>query len=169
MTNTQNTPVEVIEMHYPIYVEEYSLRPDTGGPGQYRGGCGLIRKLTILEEATVSVSTERNRISPWGLAGGQPGATARCLMGLPGCELKEMPGKFTIRVPRGTTISLETAGGGGFGNPFSRDPVLVQRDVLYGLVSREVARRAYGVVLDEDLELDQEQTRTARQGKIRGS
>lgn len=135
MTNTFNTPVEVMESSYPLRVEEYALLPDSGGAGQYRGGTGLGRELTVLEQAVVSVSTERNRIAPWGLAGGRPGRCSRCRLKLPGGEWVTMPGKFTREVPAGTVIRLETAGGGGFGDPHLRDAARLERDWSSGLVS----------------------------------
>ncbi len=144
MTNTRNTPVEVIEINYPLLVEKYGLVPDSGGPGKYRGGCGIVREITVLEDATVSVSTERNTLGPWGLQGGRPGRTSRCYIKLPGGTKQIMPGKFTREVPAGTTVTLETAGGGGFGHPHNRSPDAVRRDVLDGLVSREAAERDYG-------------------------
>lgn len=152
MTNTRNTPVEVIELTYPLRVESYSLRPDSGGAGKFRGGCGLERQIRILcREATVSVSAERSVFSPWGLEGGKEGAPARCTILEPGdSEPKEYkPAKFTAQVPEGTLITLQTAGGGGYGNPRERDPKLVMRDVRNGLVSPRKAKEEYGVELPE--------------------
>jgi N-methylhydantoinase B len=162
MTNTLNTPVEVIEMEYPLLVARYGLVPDSGGPGEYRGGCGLCREITLLREATVSVSTERSSFTPWGLAGGLPGRNSRCLLKRPGCDWEMMPGKFTLTVPAGTTVILETAGGGGFGDPRARAPEAVRRDVKNGLVSRQAALADYGVVLNEDCEIDWEATQAKR-------
>lgn len=162
MTNTWNTPVEVIEMEYPLLVARYGLVPDSGGPGEYRGGCGLCREITLLREATVSVSTERSSFTPWGLAGGLPGRNSRCRLKRPGGDWEMMPGKFTLTLPAGMTVVLETAGGGGFGDPRARAPEAVRRDVKNGLVSRQAALTDYGVVLDEDCEVDREATRAKR-------
>ncbi|MGQ9512778.1 hydantoinase B/oxoprolinase family protein [Thermodesulfitimonas sp.] len=162
MTNTLNTPVEVIEMEYPLLVARYGLVPDSGGPGEYRGGCGLCREIMLLREATVSVSTERSSFTPWGLAGGLPGRNSRCLLKRPGGDWEMMPGKFTLTVPAGTTIILETAGGGGFGDPRARAPEAVRRDVKNGLVSPQTALADYGVVLNEDCEIDWEATQAKR-------
>ena len=162
MTNTRNTPVEVIEMNYPLVVERYGLIPDSGGPGEFRGGAGLVREITVLEDATVSVSTERNVLKPWGLKGGQPGRSSRCFIRVGGGTPEEVPGKFTREVPRNTTIILETAGGGGFGHPFVRFPEAVRQDVVRGLVSKAAALREYGVVLNEALEVDAGETRARR-------
>ncbi len=146
MTNTRNTPVEVIEINYPIRVEKYGLIPDSGGAGQYRGGCGLVRVVQVTEDVTVSISTERARFRPWGLAGGNSGRNARCLIKEPGYkEFQEMSGKFTRNVNKGTIIILETAGGGGFGSPVKRLPALVQQDLAEGLVSKAAALYQYGL------------------------
>lgn len=148
MSNTRNTPVEVIELSYPLRVESYSLRPDSGGAGKFRGGCGLERQIRVLSrEATVTVSAERSIFCPWGLAGGKDGAPARCTVQEPGdTKPREYrPAKFTAHVPRGTLITLQTAGGGGYGNPRERDPELVLRDIKNGLVSPEKAKEDYGL------------------------
>ncbi|OPY61559.1 MAG: Acetophenone carboxylase delta subunit [Pelotomaculum sp. PtaU1.Bin065] len=145
MTNTMNTPVEVIEMNYPLRVNRYALIPDTGGPGEFRGGTGLAREITVLEKATVSLSTERNTIKPWGLQNGLPGKPSRCFIEIPGGEREEMPGKITREVPGGTTIILETAGGGGFGQPSRRNPDAVRQDVIDGLVSKTAAAEVYNL------------------------
>jgi len=158
MTNTRNTPVEVIEMNYPLLVQRYGLVPDSGGPGRFRGGCGLVREITVLENATVSVSTERNTVKPWGLEKGRPGRNSRCFIKMPDGALEAMPGKFTKEVPKGTTIILETAGGGGFGDPRTRPPEAIRRDVMSGLVSKTAALEDYGVALNEALEVDLEKT-----------
>lgn len=151
MTNTRNTPVEVIELSYPLRVESYSLRPDSGGAGKFRGGCGLERKIRVLShEATVTVSAERSVLSPWGLNGGKDGAPARCTVQRPGQSKPQeyRPAKFTAHVPSGTLITLQTAGGGGYGNPGERDPELVLKDVKNGLVSPQKAKEDYGVNID---------------------
>lgn len=145
MTNTMNTPVEVIEMNYPLRVNRYALIPDTGGPGEFRGGTGLAREITLLENATVSISTERNTIKPWGMQNGLPGKPSRCFIEIPGGERGEIPGKVTREVPDGTTIILETAGGGGFGKTSGRNPAAVRQDVANGLVSATAALEEYGV------------------------
>lgn len=148
MTNTMNTPVEVMEMNYPLRVEEYALVPDSGGAGRFRGGTGLRRKITVLEEATVAISTERNTSSPWGLAGGKPGRTSHCRLELPDGTTAELPGKCTQTVPRGSTITLETAGGGGYGDPRERNRSALQQDIRDGLVSRDMAKTQYGPAWD---------------------
>lgn len=148
LANTRNIPVEILEQNYPLRVEKYALRPDSGGPGKFRGGCGLERQIRILSpEAMVTVSAERSIYGPWGLAGGKAGAPASCTILWPGAAtpVEYRPAKFTGRVPRDTLITLQTAGGGGYGNPRERDPQKVRRDVEKGLVSPDQARKEYGV------------------------
>jgi N-methylhydantoinase B len=115
MTNTLNTPVESLEMTYPFRVVEYSLRSGTGGAGHHSGGAGLVRAYEFLEEADVTLMTERRRTRPWGTRGGGSGAPGRnSLRRLDGRSLR-LPGKAQIRVRAGETIRIETPGGGGWG------------------------------------------------------
>ncbi|MFC7249835.1 hydantoinase B/oxoprolinase family protein [Halomicroarcula sp. GCM10025324] len=111
MTNTLNTPVEALEAAYPLRVAEYSLRDGSGGDGRHRGGDGLIRELTVETDATVSLLTERRRHAPWGLAGGADGATGRNYV-----DGTEVGAKVTRDVEAGTTVRVETPGGGGYGD-----------------------------------------------------
>jgi len=112
MTNTLNTPIEVLESRYPLRVTRYGLRRGSGGAGLRRGGDGLVREFEFLAPTQVSLLTERRRHAPWGLAGGGPGAT--------GCNLlngEPVPGKTSLELRAGDRLRLETPGGGGFGEP----------------------------------------------------
>lgn len=111
MTNTLNTPVESVEMHYPLQVTHYGLRQGSGGTGRHRGGDGLIREYRFLADAHVSLLTERRRQAPWGLAGGEPGAPGRNLL-----NDRELPGKAALEVKAGDRLRIETPGGGGWGS-----------------------------------------------------
>lgn len=110
MTNTLNTPIESVEMHYPLRVRRYAILPGTGGAGQHRGGNGLVREYEFLQDAQVSLLTERRLHPPWGMAGG--GAGAKGVNKLNGAEL---PGKCSILVNAGDRLQIQTPGGGGFG------------------------------------------------------
>lgn len=164
MTNTRNTPAEVIEIAYPLRVERYGLVPDTDGAGRFRGGLGLTREITILEhEATISIGTERRKIKPWGLAGGRPGGTSKTWIETPGGETRTLPSKVTTVLQPGTRIVLQTAGAGGYGDPFTRDPGAVATDVAQGFITAARAREAYGVAIDENTgKPDAELTETLR-------
>lgn len=123
MTNTLNTPIEALETEYPMRVEEYALRADSGGRGRYRGGLGLVRSVRVEKPATVSLLTERRRHSPQGVADGEDGAPGENLIN---GEL--VPAKTTRDVPADTVITVKTPGGGGHGDPADRDPELAERD-----------------------------------------
>jgi len=112
MTNTLNTPVEALEAEYPLRVTEYALREGSGGAGRHRGGWGLVRELLVETAATVSLLTERRRHAPAGLAGGADGAPGRNSI-----DGETVPAKVTRDVPAGTTVRVETPGGGGHGRP----------------------------------------------------
>jgi N-methylhydantoinase B len=145
MTNTMNTPIETLEAYLPFEFKAYRLRPDSGGPGKYRGGCGIERTWTLTSaKATLSIMAERNKIKPWGLAGGHGGATGEyILVKVDGSETR-LPSKCTIIINRGETLIIRTPGGGGYGEPSERDPALIREDILNGLVSPEAAREYYG-------------------------
>ncbi len=114
MTNTLNTPVESIEMHYPLRVREYSVRRGSGGLGRYQGGDGLCRELEFLERAEVTILSERRKQGPWGLAGGGNGqAGANFLDGKP------IPAKCQLSVHPGQVLRIESPGGGAFGSATS--------------------------------------------------
>ncbi|MDK2986790.1 MAG: N-methylhydantoinase [Clostridia bacterium] len=165
MTNTRNTPTEVMEISYPLLVEGYGLLPDTDGPGKYRGGLGLYRKVKILDhDANVTLSTERGIIKPWGLFEGKSGSNSSCLLKDLEGNIKQLPTKITTKVPSGYTIIYQTPGAGGYENPLLREPDRVLNDVLEGLVSIERARSEYGVVIEMDSEsVNYEETEKLRE------
>ncbi|WP_436930957.1 hydantoinase B/oxoprolinase family protein [Halosimplex halobium] len=114
MTNTLNTPVEALEAAYPLRVERYALRDSSGGEGRYRGGDGLVRSVRVETDATVSLLTERRRHAPRGIAGGADGEP-----GINRIDGERVPAKVTREVSAGTTVTVETPGGGGHGQPAS--------------------------------------------------
>jgi len=147
MSNTRNTPVEVLETAYPLRVRRYALRPDSGGAGEFRGGLGLRRDIEARTDVTCSVLADRRRGAPYGIAGGAPGATGEDYL-LSGGECERIDPKSTRELTAGGTVSLRTPGGGGYGEPASRDETLIARDLRLGKVSRERVRTVYG--LDPD-------------------
>lgn len=110
MTNTLNTPVESVEMHYPLRIRRYGLRRDSGGDGRHRGGCGIQREYEFLGPAQVTLLTERRQRGPWGLAGGGAGKTGANLL-----NDKPLPAKCSFQVSQGDRLLLLTPGGGGHG------------------------------------------------------
>ncbi len=111
MSNTLNTPVEALELAYPLRVERYALRAGSGGDGKRRGGEGVVRELRALEECRASVISERRRRAPQGERGGSPGAPGRNLV-----NGEEVPAKETRRLEAGDVVTIETPGGGGWGD-----------------------------------------------------
>ena len=171
MTNTMNTPIEAIEAAYPIRFLGYRLRCDTGGPGKWRGGCGVERSWMLLApSATLSILAERNRIRPWGLFGGRPGAPGEYLIRKPDGRVLRLRSKCTVKMTQGDILIIRTPGGGGYGDPYERDPSLVLRDVVDGLVSASAARRDYGVMIDEErMTVDLEATEELRRRRRRAA
>ncbi len=151
MTNTMNTPIEVIERECPVMFVEYSLRKDSGGPGKYRGGLGITRAFKILSDrATLSIATERVKLKPWGLEGGLDGASGRHYVIRANGDFIELKAKDTIELRRGDVVYINTPGGGGYGRPSFRDPKLVKEDLLDEKISPEAASKYYGVNLISD-------------------
>ena len=115
MTNTLNTPVEVLELNYPLRIRQYSIRKDSGGSGEFRGGDGVVRQYEFLEDAEVSLLTERRIHPPWGLEDGEPGLCGRNEL-----DGKEIPGKIRFEAVTGQILTIMTPGGGGYGLPKDR-------------------------------------------------
>ena len=164
--NMSNSPVEVLEAHHPIRVDEYGFVPDSCGAGRFRGGLGLRRRYTLLnDEATLQLRSDRMRFRPYGLAGGGPARGTRNVLN-PDGEAREMPAKFAVTLRRGDVVLHEQPGGGGHGDPFARDPERVAEDVRDEKISLEFARREHGVVIDPvTLAVDAAATRAARAGR----
>ena len=114
MTNTLNTPIEALEYAYPLRVVCYEIRQNSGGAGKYRGGNGIRRDLQVLTNAQVTLISERRRLRPYGLQGGEPGLSGQNRIVHAGLE-EPIPGKGSFSLQAGDTISIQTPGGGGFG------------------------------------------------------
>ncbi|MGZ4170968.1 MAG: hydantoinase B/oxoprolinase family protein, partial [Solirubrobacteraceae bacterium] len=112
MSNTLNTPIEALELEYPLRMVEYSLRRGSGGRGAYRGGDGVVREIEALAPLRYSLITERRRHAPPGAQGGEPGACGRNLL-----DGEELPPKSIGELRPGQRLWIETPGGGGFGQP----------------------------------------------------
>jgi N-methylhydantoinase B len=116
MTNSLNTPAEALEYAYPLRVRQYSLRKESGGQGQYKGGDGIVREIEVLAECEVTLLSERRTISPWGLNGGGNGGAGKTTVIRANGSSEQMKAKFSTRLRRGDRIRVETPGGGGWGN-----------------------------------------------------
>jgi N-methylhydantoinase B len=159
-------PVEVLESLYPVMFTQWALRPDSGGPGRHRGGLGAIYEVEALAEggADVFLIGERGKFPPFGVNGGRSAALNRFVYQTDAGEATpKLVSKITdIAIRQGQKVRLETPGGGGFGDPATREPDRVARDVRLGYVSREAALREYKVVLRDDGSLDDAATAKER-------
>lgn len=143
---TRNIPTETIETEMPVVILRYGLRQDSGGAGRFRGGCGLELGVLVLASDVILTARgmERTVFRPWGRKGGAPGALGVATLHRHD-EAPRVIGKIDeLLLQRGDRIWFGTQGGGGYGEPKERDPDLLRRDVLNGLVSAEAAEREYG-------------------------
>ncbi len=148
--NMASQSVEVIEAEQPMQILRYEFMSDRAGAGQYRGGAPYRRDYRFLEkEAILQVRSDRRAIKPYGLYGGRPGKPSMNYLN-PDGNNQPLPSKPTMTITRGDVFSHELAGGGGWGDPFKRDPDAVLMDVRNELVSFEAARDEYGVVVDTE-------------------
>lgn len=144
--NMSNLPIETIEARYPLLMEEYSLREDFGGAGEFRGGLGLVRQYRLLaDSAVLQLRADRHEHPPYGLFGGQPAASSRNLMKVDEGDWKVLPAKVTLEIGKDTVIRHEQAGGGGWGDPSKRMHAAIAADIGNGKISPERAERDYGV------------------------
>jgi N-methylhydantoinase B len=111
MSNTLNTPIEALEAAYPLRVERYGLRANSGGDGRHRGGDGVVRAITALAPCEASILSDRRRHSPHGAAGGKPGKPGRNRL-----NRRRLGPKARVTLEPGDTITIETPGGGGYGS-----------------------------------------------------
>jgi N-methylhydantoinase B len=161
--DVRNGSIEGIELKCPVLIENRALRQDSCGPGKFRGGLGIDMRVRNLVEGRWNFEqAKRVQCPPWGLWGGKAGDPAGYFLRLPGeTDFKPMTGAH-IPVPLHAEGVVRTGGGGGWGDPLERDPALVRADVTEELVSREAALEHYGVVLRDDLTLDQAATQQQR-------
>jgi N-methylhydantoinase B len=143
-TNCMNLPVEALERDAPIRVHRTMLRTDSGGPGRYRGGLGLVREYEVLEgEVSFTHRGERHYCAASGAAGGRPGAMARSVIHRVDGREEVVPSKMVTTLKTGDRVVIETAGGGGFGDPVERCRIRIVADVADGKVSEDEARTTY--------------------------
>jgi N-methylhydantoinase B len=145
--NMASPSIEVTEAEQPIQILQYEFLPDTMGAGRYRGGAPFCREYRFLEaEGILQVRADRRAFLPFGLQGGGAGAPSMNWLTRDG-ETAPLPSKFCITLKYGDVFRLEVPGGGGWGDPFARDPAAVLADARNGLVSVEAARAEYGVAI----------------------
>ena len=136
ISNTMNTPIEILEMSFPVRVERYAVIPDSGGVGKYRGGCGVERVWRILgDPAQISVCMERSVAPPFGLAGGGPGAGSRVTLIYPDGRERRLNTKGTLTAPADAQVVMHAPGSGGYGPASERDSGQARADQVNGYVT----------------------------------
>jgi N-methylhydantoinase B len=152
--NQQNYPLEFAEQNYPLIMKRYAINRDSGGPGQWRGGCGVIREFEM-RSSSASISLRMSNVDwpAYGVNGGMNGRSGRFTINPGRPDERVLPSlQDGVVLKTGDVLQIAMPGGGGFGHPFERDPELVLRDVLADYVSAESALADYGVVLDVEAE-----------------
>ncbi len=144
LSNLHITPIEILESEFPCRVARFDLVADSGGTGQWRGGLSLQREYELLENATVVRRYDKSRFPPSGLAGGKPGAPARFVIRLSSADAYETSASGRYEMRAGERFLLQSAGGGGYGDPGARDRAALARDIAEGYVSPDAARKDYG-------------------------
>jgi N-methylhydantoinase B/oxoprolinase/acetone carboxylase alpha subunit len=176
INNCTNFPMEACEMEFPIRFEYCRLWQDSGGAGQHRGGLGYTVACRWLgDRVTLSHRRDRHNFHPWGLMGGMAAPKCRSVIVRKDGRTEELPSKQLTYLDPGDVLTLYTTGGGGYGDPLTRDPEKVRDDVRDGRVSVEAAAQVYGVVMDsayrnvdraatENLRADLRKAQDAQQG-----
>lgn len=170
LNNMRNHPLEMVETNSSVLVLEYDVSPDSGGPGKFRGGVGQTMTIQALRDDGVIVGRgmERLRFQGFGVAGGKPGTVLKAIFnrGKPGA--RELSKIHELKLQKGDTLTFLMPGGGGYGDPFEREPEAVLRDVQNGFVTPAGAERDYGVVIRDDA-VDAAATERLRRGKVSGT
>ena len=163
--NTANSPIEELETELPVYVRRYELIQDSEGAGRQRGGLGVRRDLEFYDHsASFSLLTDRTMSEPWGLFGGHSASPSRFVRN-PGADAEsELNSKSTTQLDPNDVVSIQTPGGGGYGDPLERDPENVLTDIRNEKVSVQKAHEEYGVVLTDDgTAVDEDATQERRE------
>ena len=168
--DTHNSPVEQIEAKYPMIVERYGLREDSGGAGTWQGGLGVEKSVRAVNEFMFNVQIERVHCRPWGLFGGHPGAGNQIAVRSGGKELNFPSGKVLARLlkPEEAYI-LRSGGGGGYGSPLDRPIEQVESDLREGYISRDRAERCYGIVFKPNSDTVDTKATVAKRDELRPS
>ena len=157
-----NVPNEFIESYFPLLIERYETIPDSGGAGLHRGGNGLSVAYRFLADGEIGIHDERWLTYPWGVLGGETGLRSTKRLVTTDDRERWLPAKVEgIKVKEGDVLYFNTWGGGGWGDPYARDPELVRTDVARGLVTPDGARR-YGVVITDNHSVDAAATAALR-------
>jgi len=143
LSNLHTTPIEILESEFPCRITRFTLVPDSGGPGEWRGGLAMQREYELLEAATVVRRFNKTRFAPQGIAGGRPGGRARFVVKVGTRQEFETKASAKVEMAAGECFLLQSAGGGGYGNPRRRDAAALARDLAEGYVTPKAAKRDY--------------------------
>ena len=146
-THTSNlhiTPIEILETEFPCRIVEFTMAQDSGGAGEFRGGLAFRRTYELLQDASVVRRYDRAKFPPNGVAGGKPGSRSRFVIHLGAADERETPASGRYELRAGERFLLQSAGGGGYGDPNKRDRAALARDLAEGYVSAAAAERDYG-------------------------
>ena len=144
LSNLHVTPIEILESEYPCRIRQFNLVPDTGGAGKWRGGVSFQREYELLEDAMIIRRFDKSRFPPGGVAGGANGAGGRFVVRVGASDEIETRASGRYDLKAGDRFLLQSAGGGGYGDPRARDAAAVASDVAEGYVTREAALDVYG-------------------------
>jgi N-methylhydantoinase B len=144
LSNLHITPIEILESEFPCRITAFDMVADSGGAGEFRGGLAFRRSYELLQDCVVVRRYDRARFPPNGIAAGRPGQCSRFVLHPGTGREQEMPASGRYELKAGDTFFLQSAGGGGYGDPANRDPAALTRDIAEGYVSRETAEREYG-------------------------
>jgi N-methylhydantoinase B len=144
LSNLHSTPIEVLESEFPCRITRFDFVPDSGGAGRWRGGLGVRREYELLEDAVVIRRFNKTKFPPKGVAGGQAGTKARFIVRVGTPQEYETPASARVEMKAGERFLLQSAGGGGYGDPRERDRAALARDIAEGYVTKEAAVRDYG-------------------------
>ncbi|MBT6440980.1 MAG: methylhydantoinase [Alphaproteobacteria bacterium] len=165
---SKTTPIEVLEQRYPVLFDEYSLHEGSGGAGEHRGGFGVNYRMRILRgQARASMVMDHGLYGPNGASGGATGGVNRVVIERPTGDYHppHLSKDQDIAIAPGDVVAVSTPGGGGYGNPYARDPQAVQIDVRRGYYTVDEAAARFGVVLvGDDLTIEEEATSARREG-----
>lgn len=143
VSNTKNTPIEELELNYPIFMRRYALRENSEGAGKYRGGLGMIREFEFLTDVSFATVSDRQKFRPWGIASGEEALGTEYSL-ISGKEKRPVRTKSMGSAKKGDVLSIRTAGGGGYGDPKERQRESIKKDIEDGKISLERAKKVYG-------------------------
>ncbi|MGZ0245788.1 MAG: hydantoinase B/oxoprolinase family protein, partial [Alphaproteobacteria bacterium] len=145
LSNLHVTPIEIIESEYPCRITEFNMVADSGGAGEFRGGVAFRRRYEVTQDCTVVRRYDRHKYPPPGAKGGQAGGGSKFVIRVGTDEEESTPASGKFELKAGHAFYLESAGGGGFGDPAERDGARLARDIDEGYVSEQAARDKYGI------------------------